>query len=100
MLLAVEVEVSQQHPDTNVGKYWLLARHRQYERVVLIHVYTPAYDSYGWPKTLGAFYAEKMKAEIPFEYVVINCRKATDVNVTLNEVTTNIIAQCKAVFGW
>src|SRR5262245_22624576 len=44
-LLAVEVEVRQTHPDTNVGKYWLLSRHHRYESVVLFHVYTPAYDS-------------------------------------------------------
>ncbi len=60
VLLALEVEVKQTHPDTNVGKYWLLSEHQAYEKVILFHVYTPTYNSYGWRKKLGEFYASKM----------------------------------------
>jgi hypothetical protein len=99
VLVAVEVEVRQHHPDTNVGKYWLLGRHRQYDKVILVHVYTPAYDSYGWRKSLGEFYAEKMKAEMSFEYVVMDCRTATDVDATLEKVLGVIKQHCQSAFS-
>jgi len=74
-LLALEVEVRQTHPDTNVGKYWLLADHCQYEKMILVHVYTPAYDAYEWRKTLGAFFASKMTQALPFEYHLMDLRR-------------------------
>lgn len=48
-LIAIEVEAGQMHPDTNVGKYWLLHQaYRPYERIILFHIYTPDFNSYGW----------------------------------------------------
>jgi hypothetical protein len=85
-LLALEVEVRQTHPDTNVGKYWLLEEHYRYQKVILFHVYTPAYDSYGWRKALGEFYATKMMAALPFEYVQLDLRKATDLGTAFTTV--------------
>jgi hypothetical protein len=62
VLIAVEVEAGQMHPDTNVGKYWLLyAEYKQYQKIVLFHVYTPDFDSYDWRKKLGEFYARQMR---------------------------------------
>lgn len=90
VLLALEVEVRQSHPDTNVGKYWLLSEHHVYERVVLFHVYTPAYNSYGWRKTLGEFYAKKMTAELPFEYILLDHRTAKDTNAALKDVCAQL----------
>jgi hypothetical protein len=84
--LALEVEVRQTHPDTNVGKYWLLSEHCKYERVTLFHVYTPAYNSYGWRKALGEFYAGRMSAELPFEYVLLDKRSSYDAEVAFAEV--------------
>ena len=79
ILLALEIEVKQTHPDTNVGKYWLLMQHQQYEKIILFHVYTPAYNSYGWRKTLAEFYASKMSVDIPFEYHVIDMRDVINI---------------------
>jgi hypothetical protein len=90
VLLALEVEVKQTHPDTNVGKYWLLSEHQQYEKVILFHVYTPAYNSYGWRKTLGEFYASKMTLEIPFEYHVLDLRNAINIESAFEEVTKQL----------
>jgi hypothetical protein len=87
VLLALEVEVKQTHPDTNVGKYWLLSEHRLYKKVVLFHVYTPAYNSYGWRKTLGEFYASKMCKELPFEYQLLDFRNETNTGTVFEEVT-------------
>lgn len=98
-LLAIEVEVRQTHPDTNVGKYWLLARHRSYESVVLFHVYTPAFDSYGWRMKLGQFYAERMEMELPFKYVLLDVRDRQDVGATLNEVQAKIQPRINAMFA-
>jgi hypothetical protein len=90
VLLALEVEVKQTHPDTNVGKYWLLSEHQQYEKVILFHVYTPAYNSYGWRKTLGEFYASKMAIALPFEYHVLDLRNAMDTESAFKEVTMKL----------
>jgi len=98
VLLALEVEVRQTHPDTNVGKYWLLSQHHQYEKVVLLHVYTPAYNSYGWRKTLGEFYAKKMESDIAFEYIVIDLRKETSIEHCFQIVTTELQNQIEALF--
>jgi hypothetical protein len=97
-LVAVEVEVRQTHPDTNVGKYWLLAKHHSYEHVTLIHVYTPAYNSYPWRMRLGQFYADKMKSELPFEYVLLDRRSATDVPATFLEVKSIVAARISEEF--
>jgi len=98
ILLALEVEVKQTHPDTNVGKYWLLSRHYQYERVILLHVYTPAYNSYGWRKTLGEFYAEKMERDFAFKYIVIDLRKETSLEHCFQLVTIELQKQIETLF--
>ena len=59
IVVALEVEVKQTYPDTNVGKYWLLNQYQQYEKVVLFYIYTPEYKSYPWRLKLGEFYASK-----------------------------------------
>lgn len=99
VLLALEVEVKQTHPDTNVGKYWLLTQHKQYEKIILFHVYTPAYNSYGWRKTLGKFYAEKMAMEIPFEYHLIDMKDAVDTENAFEKVTHKLGERISVEFG-
>ncbi|MDR2710328.1 MAG: hypothetical protein LBB65_03170 [Burkholderiales bacterium] len=89
-LLAVEVELKQANPDTNVGKYWLLSRYRQYDSVVLFHIFTPAYNSYPWRLDLGRFYAEKMQQELPFEYILMDHRKADNPEATLRQIQVAI----------
>src|SRR5690606_22360378 len=98
-LLAVEVELKQNHPDTNVGKYWLLSRYHAYESVVLIRVYTPAYNSYPWRMELGCFYAEKMKLELPFEYLLLDRRKVADPAVVFDELQQVLARQIEALFS-
>lgn len=91
VLIAIEVEAGQMHPDTNVGKYWLLNnQYKAYKKVILFHVYTPEYNSYGWRKQLGEFYAVKMSAEMPFDYVLMDYRKAADFSATASEIKTLI----------
>ncbi len=99
VLLAVEVEVRQTHPDTNVGKYWLLSEHQRYKKIVLFHVYTPAYNSYGWRKTLGEFYARKMSAELPFEYVLLDKRSSPDTDTAFAEVCTALEPRIREEFA-
>jgi hypothetical protein len=98
-LLALEVEVRQTHPDTNVGKYWLLSEHHKYKRVILFHLYTPAFNSYGWRLQLGQFYARKMEAELPFEYILLDRRGDTDIEVTFDNVTARIGARIRREFA-
>ena len=70
VLVAVEIEAGQTHPDTNTGKYWLLHHtHKQYAKIVLFHIYTPDFDSYEWRKKPGEFYVERMRREVPIEYI-------------------------------
>ncbi len=90
-LIAVEIEAGQTHPDTNVGKYWLLhAKYKQYKKYILFHIYTPDFNSYGWRKKLGEFYACKMRLEVPMDYVVLDYRKAKNYDTTLTEIKTLI----------
>jgi len=78
ILVAIEVEVGQMHPDTNVGKYWMLQQiYCQYERIILFHIYTPDFNSYGWRLELGKFYAKKMQEMIPLTYIFLDYRKAS-----------------------
>ena len=98
-LLALEIEASQTHPDTNVGKYWLLtSEYPSYKRIVLFHVYTPAFNSYPWRKKLAEFYAERLTREFQFEYVVIDHRQTTDYQVVLEDVKTQVSARIEQEF--
>lgn len=86
-LLAVEVEAGQMHPDTNVGKYWLLhSKYKAFSKIVLLHIYTPKFNSYGRRKELGDFYASKMAGEVPIEYIQLDYREATDYQDVLDTV--------------
>ena len=91
ILLAVEIEVRQTHPDTNVGKYWLLYdEFKTYKKIVLFHVYTPGFNSYGWRMKLGEFYARKMQSEVPIEYVLLDHRGAKDYDAVLRDIKTKV----------
>ena len=86
-LLAVEIEARQTHPDTNTGKYWLLhKKYKQYQKIILFHVFTPAFNSYGWRKELAEFYVAEMRREIPIEYILKDFRQHIDYNATLGEL--------------
>ena len=98
VLIALNVEVKQTHPDTNVGKYWLLSEYQKYEKVILFHVYTPAYNSYGWRKSLGEFYASKMVASLPFEYNVLDLRNAINTDIAFELVTTKVAERINLEF--
>lgn len=97
-LLAVEVEVKQTHPDTNVGKYWLLAEHRRYQHVVLLQVYTPGYNSYPWRKRLAEYYAIRMQRELPFEYHQLDLRTSTSVDTAFSICVEQMEAHVQRVF--
>jgi hypothetical protein len=98
ILVAVEVEASQTHPDTNVGKYWLLhAKYKQYQKIILFHVYTPDCRSKS-RKELGEFYAEQMKGKVPLHYIPLDCTKAKDYDATLTEIKAKIGARVKQAF--
>jgi hypothetical protein len=70
ILVAVEVEAGQRHPDTNVGKYWWLYERIRYRRIVLFHVYTPGFKPNKSRKELGRFYAKQMRGKVPLEYIL------------------------------
>ena len=101
ILIAVEVEAGQTHPDTNTGKYWLLsAKHKAYEKIVLFHVYTPDFNSYGWRQRLGEFYVEKMRTEVPIDYILLDYRKTVkDYEAVLVEVKALVETRIKAELG-
>ncbi|CAH9066732.1 hypothetical protein PSEHALCIP103_03647 [Pseudoalteromonas haloplanktis] len=99
VVIALEVEVKQTHPDTNVGKYWLLSQYQAYEKVILFHVYTPEYTSYPWRLQLGQFYASKMAIELPFEYELVDQREAIDTNSSFEAVTRILEQRILGEFG-
>ncbi len=90
-LLAVEIEAGQTHPDTNTGKYWLLhKRYKQYQKIILFHVFTPPFNSYGWRKELAEFYVAQMGKEVPIEYILKDFREGIDYNGALSELKNTI----------
>jgi len=89
ILISLEVERSQPHPDTNVGKYWYVyEKCGKYDKIVLIHVFIPTSKSHRWREALGEFYANKMvEYGIPLEYVRVDYReKHINSETALNEV--------------
>jgi hypothetical protein len=99
-LIAIEVEAGQTHPDTNVGKYWILYQnHFKYQNTILFHIYTPNFNSYGWRKNLAEFYSTKMKAEMPFEYVLKDYRQAKNFEDTVSKIKESINSRLKLEFG-
>jgi len=100
VLLAVEIEAKQTHPDTNSGKYLFLYRkYRAYEKIVLFHVYTPLFDSYPWRKALAEFYVTELGNGVPIEYIVKDFRKNTDYRRALNELKRSIQEKVILVFS-
>ena len=101
-LLAVEIESRQTHPDTNTGKYWFLYKrynkYSRYQRIILFHVFTPLFDSYGWRKELAAFYVAKMRKEIPIEYILKEFKNDTDYSDALSELKNAIQSKIMAEF--
>jgi hypothetical protein len=100
ILIAVEVEAGQTHPDTNTGKYWLLnIEHKSYKKIVLFHIYTPDFNSYGWRKKLAEFYIDKMRSEVPIDYILLDYRTAKNYKATLTEIKTLIGERVRQEFG-
>ena len=98
-LLAIEIEAGQTHPDTNTGKYWFLASQcDQYKRMILVHAYTPAFNSYGWRKKLAEFYIKKMSQEIPMRYVLKDYRSWHDFDEVIADLKATILAEYKQAF--
>lgn len=96
ILMAVEVEAGQTHPDTNTGKYWLLyAQHKRYTKIILFHIYTPDSRSNKWRKKLAEFYVEKMQSEVPIEYIPMDYRDARNYCSTLKEIKAEIHRKAK-----
>ena len=99
-LIAIEVEAGQMHPDTNVGKYWLLQNeYHKYNKIILFHIYTPDYCSYGWRKKLAEFYSVKMQTEIPFDYVLMDYRHSNNFATTTLEIKRSIKARITSELG-
>jgi len=100
VLLAIEVEAGQTHPDTNTGKYWILYdKYKQYRKILLFHIYTPNYDSYGWRKKLAEFYICKMRREVPIEYFLLDYRDAQDYDSVLTNIKGKIAEKIAQEFG-
>ncbi len=99
-LFAVEVEAKQTHPDTNTGKYWLLhSRFRKYKKIVLIHIFTPAFDSYGWRKELAKFHVENMKKVVPIEYLLIELNQDQEYISALQDTKQALEKKVCSEFG-
>ena len=100
ILIAIEVEAGQMHPDTNVGKYWYLEdEYKKYSKIILFHVYTPAFNSYEWRMRLASFYAGKMKESFPFDYRLFDYRKEEGFENVFRKLKLEIELTLKQNFG-
>ena len=99
VLLAIEIESHQKHPDTNAGKYWLLhEKHKAFSRIILFHIYTPLFTSYPWRKQLAEFYIAHM-TQVPIEYRVLDYRKESDYARILTQIKEIVLEKLKQL-GW
>ena len=103
-LMVVEIEASQPHPDTNVGKYWLLyEKYKKYNKIIVIHIYTPKFrvSSYKWRRELAKFYVKKMKDNgVPIEYIELDfTNNGKNYAQILKEVRTKIKEVIKENFN-
>jgi hypothetical protein len=98
VVIAIEVECKETNPDTNTGKYWLLYKYKPYKKIILFHIYTPDFNSYGWHKKLAEFYIEQMKSEVPIEYILLDFRNANDYHQTLMEIKKKIEEKVRKEF--
>ena len=73
ILVAVEVEAGQRHPDTNVGKYWWLTARKPYRRIVLFHVYAPGFKPNEIAKNSAGSTPNRCRARYPLR---ISCATA------------------------
>ncbi len=100
VLITIEVEAGQTHPDTNVGKYWmLLDNHKNYSKAILFHIFTPAFNSYEWRMKLALYYAKKMEESVPFEYKLYDFRHESNLEESLELVKSDIKINLKQYFG-
>jgi len=101
ILVAVEIEAGQTHPDTNVAKYWWLQeKHRAYDKIILFHVYTPAFNRFEGRKRLGEFLVDKMKEQgIPIEYVPCDYREANSYSAVVSGLREAIERKISEEFG-
>ena len=98
-LLALEIETGQTHPDTNVGKYWFLYHeYKRYRKIILFHIYTPTFDSYGWRKKLAEFYVERLRSEVPLEYHLKDFRKSGPYEDVLKKIKREIQKKIESEF--
>ena len=72
-IIAVEIEIGQTHPDTNVSKYWRMKyRFTKGKKLTLIQVFGPRYENDYQSRTdLAEFIAKRMIQDYgkTFEYV-------------------------------
>lgn len=96
--LALEVECTQNHPDTNVSKYWLLLEtNSQLKQLVVVHVFTPAYTSYPWRMKLAEFIAGKLSEAHTFSYELCDHRSATDYATVRAAALAKLTAHARAL---
>ena len=97
-IIAVEIEYGQTHPDTNVGKYWLLYEKRRYEKLVLIHVFLHYRRRHR--RDLAKFYVEKMiNSGVPIEYIVLDDICYENIDDVLSKIKSKIREEYENIFG-
>jgi hypothetical protein len=93
-LLALEIESGQAHPDTNVGKYWFLSEsYKRYDRIVLFHIFTPLFGSYGWRKSLANFITTQSAEKANLDYPLLDYRKVGNYSDALRDIKDSIKAK-------
>jgi len=104
IIIAVEVEAGQRHPDTNVGKYWywLVNESEPHRKIVLFHVYAPGFRPNESRKELGRFYAKQMQDnKVPIEYLFRDYtkREPEGYSTILGELKAEVRAKIEQEFG-
>ncbi len=67
ILIAIEIETGQRHPDTNVTKYWYLLHKKIYRKIFLFHYYTHYPKPNPSRKELADYLTNKLRQKGKFE---------------------------------
>lgn len=69
-------------------------------RKIVLFIYTPLFNSYGWRMKLGEFYAGKMKADVLIEYVSLDYRSRAEEDYGMVfEIKSKVQEAIRRAFG-
>ena len=90
VLIAIEIETGQRHPDTNVSKYWFLLQKKIYKKIFLFHYYTHYLKANPSRVELADYLTKQFKEKDKFEIVGRKIDNSENYSKVLREIISKI----------